>query len=126
MAKVQGDASLVAVQAQVVGTSRPISIAPPGGTLGSGLVAYPWLFNLDNVGSKIAQNHGGQRPGQHPAEIGDAEVAKGPLAGPDRCIATLLVGVVRLGQRLESRSDPSAHRGNAPQGRPLTGWDADS
>jgi hypothetical protein len=71
--EVEGGAALVAVDGQVVGAVVAEKRRAPG----SGLVAAVGMLDLDHVGSEVAQQHGRERTGQHPRQVGDQQPLQG-------------------------------------------------
>ncbi|MBB4751107.1 hypothetical protein BJ964_005268 [Actinoplanes lobatus] len=58
--------------------------APHGGPQEPGVVAGPGAFDLDHRGAQVGEGHGGERAGQHPAEVGDHQAGQ---RGGHRCAA---------------------------------------
>ena len=69
VAEVERDRALVAVQAEVV---RRLAVAPRR-TPGARVVAAVGPLDLDHVGAEVAEQHGGERPGEHAREVRDEE-----------------------------------------------------
>ncbi len=64
--EVGGDTPLVAIDAQEVGALSAVveRWSPP-----TRVVTRPWPFNLDHVGTQVAEHHGADGSRQHPREI---------------------------------------------------------
>ena len=74
-AQVEDDPALVAVDRREVGTAAVGRVAPPWRAPGAGLVARRRL-DLDDVGAEVGEEHGGERAGQHPAEVDDPDAVE--------------------------------------------------
>ncbi len=100
-AQVQRDRALVAV---VVGEipGQPV----PARALVAHRVALAWRLHLDDVGTKIAQQHGAERTGQHAREIEHADTGERQCDGHRRPRLNLVTGV-SPSQRTLSRNRSS-------------------
>ena len=74
--QVDHDRSLVAVDRREIGTDLVSRIAPERRTPAAALVAA-WRLELDDVGPQVGQEHGRERPGEHPAAVEHAHAGKG-------------------------------------------------
>ncbi|MFC6676830.1 hypothetical protein ACFQE7_12745 [Nonomuraea ferruginea] len=50
----------------------------------AGVVARAGPFHLDHLGPEVGEQHGGVRPGQDPAEVGDEQPVQRGHAGAPR------------------------------------------
>ena len=67
--EVERERALVAVQAQVVGALALVPRRAPGARV----VAAVRALDLDHVGAEVAQQHRGERAGEHAREVGDED-----------------------------------------------------
>ena len=67
--EVERERALVAVQAEVVGRLAVVPRRSPGARV----VAPVGALDLDDVGAEVAEQHRGQRAGEHAREVGDED-----------------------------------------------------
>ena len=78
--QVEHDAALVAVDGREVGAAPILRVSPPRWTPGARLVALRRL-DLHDVRAEIGEEHRRERPGQHAAEVDDADAVEGERIG---------------------------------------------
>jgi len=88
-AQVEHDRSLVAVDRCEVRAAPLGRVAPPRRSPGARLVAVGRL-DLDDIGAEVGQQHGGERPGQHAADVDDADAFQGEPIGHGATVAERL------------------------------------
>ena len=74
MFEVDGQGAFVAVDAEEIGRHEIVGRASEGWAPLAGVVAALGVFDFDDIGTKIAEEHGAERAGEDAGEIEDFEV----------------------------------------------------